>query len=133
MALAHNEIQVTWSSSNSVSISGGGSNNSDSATLSANAIQSQIEVKADHSGTPSAGDTVDFYVLESLGDPDGSSSVEFATNNHGTFVATLDLVDDDPALRVTELPLPSAHVLVRAVNNSSESVTVSATILEQTA
>lgn len=133
MALARNEIQVTWSSSNSTSVSGGGTATSDEANLSDTAFQAQIELKADHGGTPASGDTMDFWLLQTLGDPDGASTNEFETDEQGTFLATLDLNADDPAIAVVELPIPSVGVQVLAKNNDSDSsITVSATILEQT-
>lgn len=135
MAIAHNETQVDWGTgpSNSQSVSGGGSSTSNVANISDTAFQAQIELKADHGGTPGAGDTIDFWLLQTLGDPDGSGSNEFETDEQGTFLATLDLNADDPAVSVVELPLPSVGVKVKAKNNDANTaITVSATILEQT-
>lgn len=132
MALAHNERQVQWGGSNSTSVSGGGSATSDIANIDDTAFQAQIELKADHGGTPGSGDTVDIWLLQTLGDPDGTGTDEYETDEQGTFLANLDTNADDPAISVVELPIPSAGVKVKAKNNAGESVTVSATILEQT-
>ncbi len=62
MAVANNEQQVTWSSSDSVSVSAGGTQTSDAVTFSTTAFAAMITFKADNSGTPAAGDTVDFNI-----------------------------------------------------------------------
>lgn len=133
MAITTNEVQVTWSASNSTSVAGGGTATSDTATVAATAFQAQIELKADHGGTPTAGDIMEFWLLQTLGDPDGTGTNEFETDEQATYLASLDLNADDPARTVVELPVPSAGVQVLAKNNDPDtSVTVSATILEQT-
>jgi hypothetical protein len=48
-------------------------------SFSAAAFDAMITLKADNSGTPASGDTVDFYALLSCGDPDGSGGDEFRT------------------------------------------------------
>lgn len=133
MPIAHNERQVTWSTANSTSVASGGTATSDTAAIDDTAFQAQIELKADNDGTPASGDTVDFWLLQTLGDPDGAGSDEFETDEQGTFLATLDTNADDPALAVVELPIPSAGAQVLAKNQSGgRAITVSATILEQT-
>ena len=59
MVVANNERQVTWSSSNSVSVSAGSTQASDAASFSATAFAAMITLKADNGGTPASGDTVD--------------------------------------------------------------------------
>lgn len=133
MAIAHNEVQIQFGGANSTSIASGGSATSDVANMSDTAFQAQIELKADNDGTPASGDTMDFWLLQSLGDPDGTGTNEYETNEQSTFLATLDTNADDPTVSVVELPVPSAGVKVLAKNNSGgRSITVSATILEQT-
>lgn len=95
-------------------------------------FQGQLFVKIDHSGTPGSGDTVDFWFEQSGGDPDGTGSNEFETDEQGTFSATLDANADDPARSMVELPIPQVAAELLAKNNAGESVTVSATIVEQT-
>ena len=109
------------------------SDNSDVVSISQNAIQAQIEVKATTGGSPAEGDQLEFIILGSLGDPDGSSSNEFASNEHGLWVATLDIGQDNPVIKVGELSLPMEELKVRCENNSGFNCTVSATILEQLA
>ena len=70
MAVANNEVQVQWSSANSVSVSAGGSQASDAFSFSATAFDAMVTLKADNSATPADGDTVDFYYLPTAGDPD---------------------------------------------------------------
>ena len=134
MAVGTNEQQVTWSSSNSTSVSGSSTATSDAVTLSTNAAAATAQMKADHSGIPGSDDYVDFYLLGSCGDPDGSSTDEFepADETHPTFLGRANMNTSDPAQVIAELPWPLLKAKIYAVNNSGESVTVSATILEQT-
>ena len=135
MAIARSEKQITWSSSNSVSVSGSGNSTSDAEAIAAAAIGLTVQLKADHSGTPGADDYVDFYLLSTLGDPDGASTSEFTTTGagHRQFLYRLDTNVDDPAIS-PHLPIsvPVLEVKIYAVNNAGESVTVSATLLETT-
>ncbi len=106
MAVANNEIQVTWGSSNSRSVSAGASEASDVMSFSATAFDAMVTLKADNSSTPASGDTVDFYALLSCGDPDGAGSDEFPNDDSdGIFLARLDTNADDPAIATVALPV----------------------------
>ena len=119
MAVANSEIQVTWSSSNSASVSGGATAASDTMSFSASAFDAMVTLKADNSGTPASGDTVDFYALLSCGDPDGSGADEFPNDDSdGIFLARLDTNSDDPAIATVALPVAKA-VKIFAKNNAS--------------
>ena len=134
MTVANNEQQVTWSSSDSVSVSAGGAETSDAITLSASAFAAMITLKADNSSTPADGDTVDFYALLSCGDPDGSSSDEYPNDDSdGIFLARLDTYADDPAIATVALPVAKATKIYAKNNASSNAVTVSACLNEKTA
>jgi hypothetical protein len=132
MAITVNEVQVTWSASSSVSVSAGGNQTSDVATIDQTCFQATIMLKADNGGTPAAGDTVSFYLLASLGDPDGASTAEYGTTVQDIPLGTLDTNADDPAIMTVTIPMPLVTCKVYAVSGaSSNSITVSATILEQ--
>jgi len=134
MAIANNEQQVTWSSSDSVSISSGATQTSDAVTFSATAFAAMVTLKADNGSTPANGDTVDFYALLSCGDPDGSSSNEYPNDDtDGIFLARLDTNADDPALATVALPVAKAVKIYARNNASSNAITVSACINEKTA
>ena len=133
MAISQNEIQVEWSGSDSQSVSSGGSNNSDTATLSATAIKRGVLLKADNGGTPAAGDDIHFYALVTTGDPDADpdSADEFSSDGYGIPLAVVKTDVDDPALVYAELPLAISAVQIRAESQAgSNSITVSAQILE---
>ena len=131
MAVSKSEIQVLWSTANSLSISSSSNGTSDEFSFDATAFAAKIELKADNGGTPASGDTVTFYLLEALGDPDGTGSDEFATTGHPKLLAILDTNTEDPAIKVVDLPLPGKKGKIYAVNNSSgRSITVSACIYE---
>lgn len=134
MAVGNNEIQVTWSSSNSTSVSAGTTEASDAMAFSAAAFDAMITLKADNSGTPASGDTVDFFALISCGDPDGSGSDEFPNDeSDGIFLARLDTYADDPAVATVSLPVAKSVKIFAKSNASSNAVSVSACINEKTA
>ncbi len=134
MAVANNERQVTWSSSNSVSVSAGSTQDSDAVSFSATAFAAMITLKADNDGTPASGDTVDFFALVSCGDPDGAGSDEYPNDDSdGMFLARLDTNADDPALATVAMPVGKAVKLYAKNNSSGRAITVSACINEKTA
>ena len=132
MAVSKSETQITWPTAvNSKSVAAGGSQESEELTFSATAFKVDIELKADNDGTPAAGDTVTFYLLLTGGDPDGTGSDEFATAEHGIFLAELDTNTEDPAIEVVPGVAAPKKGKIRAVNNSSgRAITVSALAYE---
>lgn len=122
----------------SKSVSSGGNATSDAITVST-AISSKLVVeryvllKADNGGTPASGDTVDFYLLTEIGDPDADpdSVDEFTTAGHGLFLYQLDTNTEDPAISPV-VAIPSCDsAKIYAVNNAaSNSITVSGQMLE---
>lgn len=141
MAITHNAVDVTWpTAANSISVSSGSAQNSEEFNINDTCVAAQVQLKADNGGTPADGDIVFFYLLQTLGDPDGAEpgTDEFDTNNHALFLAQLDTWTsgngDDPAITTVPLPIPNKGCQIRAVNNAtSNSITVSATVLEQRA
>lgn len=134
MAVANNEQQVTWSSSNSISVSAGSSQTSDIASFSATAFDAMVTLKADNNSTPASGDTVDFHALLSCGDPDGSGSDEYPnSDSDGIFLARLDTNADDPSVATVALPVAKGVKIYAKNNASSNAITISACINEKTA
>lgn len=133
MAVTTSEIQVQWDGGNdSDTVTAGGSTTSDAFTVQADCIRAQIELKADNGGTPSGGDTVDFLLLATLGDPDGAGADEYETADHATLLARLDTSQDDPAVAVVEIPLPLKGGKILAESNAATAtITVSAAVLQQ--
>lgn len=130
MAITVTETQVQWSAADSVSVASGGNETSDSVAPDPSCFQAKIELKADNDAAPASGDTVDFYILETLGDPDGSGANEYATAGHAQHLATLDTNDEDPAIIVVWLPAPFEEFYIYAENDGASAITVSATLLE---
>lgn len=132
MALSMTEKQVTWSASNSTSVTAASTATSDVVTFTSGTVfQVKIVLKADNNGTPAAGDTVDFYLLESHGDPDGAGADEYDTAEQGRFLGILDTNADDPAQATVWVPGPMYKAKIYAVNNaSSNGITVSSLIME---
>lgn len=131
MTLTVNEVQIEWSMADSLQIQEAAADTSDAFTIHATAFQAQVELKANNDGTPGAGDTVDFYLLGTLGDPDGDSTDEYATTTHGIHLARLDTNVSNPAIAVVPIPMPLVGGQIYAVNNSAaDDMTVSAIVLE---
>ena len=130
MAVSKAGQQVTFSSANSVAVSADSQTTSDSITLSSNSVAAQITLKSDHSGSPSSGDTVDFYILYSTGDLDGLTTDEFDTSGHALHLAILDLNVEDPAQKTVDIPVSAKSFKIYIDNNGSLSITCSAEIYE---
>lgn len=136
MAITVAETQVTWSASNSVSVSAGGNQTSDEVNLSATCVAAQISMKADNSTTPASDDQIDFYLLQTSGDPDGASTDEFDTVGHAQFLARLNTNTEDPCQRTVQLPIPQKGFKIYATgadSGNTNAITVSCTITEQRA
>lgn len=136
MAISRQEKQITWSAANSLSIAAGGTGTSDAFAFDADAFQASISFKADNNGTPASGDTVDFYLLWTSGDPDGAGADEYDGTNsaHAYLLGRIDTNAQDPAQRTVDIPASPKGGKVHAKNNSGgRAITVSATIYETNA
>ena len=138
MAITRTETQVTWSASNSVSVTAGSFQTSDEINLDATCVAAQIHLKADNSTTAASDDQIDFYLLQTGGDPDGASSDEFDTTgtSHALLLRRLDTNVDDPAMATVRLPVPQKGLKLYATgadSGTTNTITVSATITEQRA
>jgi len=132
ITLANNEIQITWAAANSLSIAAANNARSDIFTFSTNSSFGHIQIKADNDGAPAAGDTVDFFLLLTCGDPDGAGADEYDTVGHAIPLGTLDTNAEDPALRTVNCPIVLAGRLYAVNNSAGRAITVSACILERT-
>ena len=132
ITLANNEIQITWSAANSLSIAAGNNATSDAFTYSTDSSFAHLQLKADNDGTPAAGDTVDFFLLLTCGDPDGAVADEYDTVNHAIPLGTLDTNSEDPAIRTVNCPIVKGGKLYAKNNSAGRAITVSACILERT-
>ena len=133
MALTINEVQVQWTGpADSLSVGSGASADSLEFSIDQTCFQLSVQCKADNDGTVAAGDTVDFFLLATLGDPDGTGGDEFETPGHAQFLMRLDTNDEDPALLTVPLNSNIKKGKIRAVNNSAgRAITVSATLQEK--
>lgn len=129
MAVSTSETQVTWSASNSVSVTSGSNQTSDAMTVPSGAVAGSVQLKADNAGTPASGDTIDFYVLYTYGDPDGASTDEYTTTQSARQIWQADTNAVDPDLSGA-IPLDAtakAFKIYAVSNAASNSITVSAT------
>ena len=131
MAFGQSTSQIQWSSSDTKSVAGGGTENSDDFTANSGNVAAEIQVHADHSGTPASGDTIDFY-LQRKGDPDQDTTDEY--DNQGDYIGTVDLNDDDPAVKTIPVFLMQGKTYrLTAVNNDADTaITVAARLTEIT-
>ncbi|MBN1359352.1 MAG: hypothetical protein JW993_02115 [Sedimentisphaerales bacterium] len=134
MAVANHEIQVQWDSgNNSKSVGAGGTATSDAFSFSATAIDAMVTLKADNAGSPASGDTIEFYLLATCGDPDGASTDEYpADSDEGILLGVLDTHANDPAVKTLTCPIAKGGKLHAQSNASSNAITVSACLNEKT-
>jgi hypothetical protein len=134
MALSRQEVQVTWSASNSTPVTSGSNATSDEVTIDATSVERYLIVKADNGGTPTSGDTIEVKILMNAGDPDADpdSADEFGTAETCTVVQVLDTNAVDPCIG-DAIPIPFGQSFkVRVDSNAaSNSITVSAQMNEQ--
>lgn len=140
MAITKQRTDVLWTgSAQTDSIAAGGNETSLEFNLGDTCVAARITLKGDNaSGTPAADDQIDFYLLETTGDPDGTEpgTDEFATSGHGLFLGRLDTNVEDPAIKTVQLPIPQKGAKIYATgtdSGSTNAITVSATIEEQLA
>jgi len=130
MAVSKTNQQVKFSLASFVSVSADSQVTSDTINLSTNSVAAQLTVKSDHTGSPSSGDTVDFYILYSTGDPDGAGVDEYDTPGHALHVAILDLNIEDPAQKTVDIPVSAKAFKVYVDNNGASTVTCSTEVYE---
>ena len=133
MAITKPETQVTWAAANSVSVTAGGNQTSDTVTLDATCVRATIHLKADNSTAPASDDQIYFWALQTGGDPDGAGTDEYDTAGHADLLAILDTNNEDPALMSVELPAINKGLKIYAdggAAGTTNAITVSATITE---
>jgi len=131
--LTRAETKVLFGGANSISIASGAQNTSDTITLDATCIKASITIKADNSAAPAPGDTINVYILQSSGDPDGAAvadEFDSADTKHSYLLAVIDTSVTNPGVTTVSYPaVPQAGKLY-ADNNGAASMTYSAVIEE---
>lgn len=122
MAITHVQTQVTWSAANYSDITSSSNATSDVVTMNATDVKAILTLGADNQGTPASGDTVDFYILYSTGDPFGAGSDVWDTVAHAHHLARLNTYSteggEDPARLSVEINPACESFKIYAVNNS---------------
>jgi len=93
---------VAWETANSLTVSSATPVTSDAFPLSTGTRKVAIQLSADNTGTPAAGDTAIFKILWGIGDILENSGTDYDTEEHGEYLVTLDTVaantpGEDPA------------------------------------
>jgi len=130
--LANNEIQIEWTGAASVSVGPGANVTSDVFTFSTNGSFAHIQLKAENEGVPAPGDTVDYLLLLTGGDPDGAGADEYDKFGHALPLGTLDTNVENAALRTVNCPMVKGGKLYAVNNSAGRDIIVSACILEKT-
>ena len=112
MALTRNELQVTWSSAASVTLNTANLTWSDAITFDATDVAGGVVVSADNQGTPASGDTMEVWAAYTAGDVLGDTGDDYATDEHATYLGTLDTYasntpGEDPARKAIPLDVAS--------------------------
>ena len=132
MAITRQETQVQWAGpADSDSIAAGGNETSLEINLDATCVAAQLHLKADNSTTPAADDQINFWLLQTGGDPDGAGSDEFDTTGHALHLGIIDTFLEDPGLLTVRLPIPQkgAKIYAEGVTaGTTNAITVSATM-----
>lgn len=140
MAVTRVLTQVTWDVGSDASDSLPANSNltSNNMTLDATCVAAQIQLKCDNSTTPAADDYVNFYVLQTSGDPDTEpdSADEYDTPGHAIFLARVQPVTgEDPAIVTVPFPLPQKGFQIYAEGDhpdgTTNAITISCQIIEQ--
>ena len=131
MALSRSEIQVQWSSADYKDVTSGSTGTSDVFTMQSALADAMVQLKADNQSTPADGDTVGFYLAATLGDPDGASTDEYPTDvDNMILLGIIDTYDTDAESKVVSLPKCKAGKIVAKSNAASNTIRVSACILQ---
>lgn len=137
MAVSKALTQITWSSSNSVSVSAGGNQTSDAFAFASDSFSGMMQIKADNAGgTPADGDVIDVYLRYTTGDPDAApdSADEYDSAAHGVHLCTLDTFAEDPAIKTVPIDVSAKGAKLYVVSGAgSNSITVSAQMYESKA
>ncbi len=138
MAKTQATVQLDWGTPDfTKSVTSGATEECEAVTCDATCIDRTIVCKADNSTAPASGDTIDFFLLGSLGDPDADDVAdEFSTIEHARFLCRLDTYattgGEDPAVSaVLALPVTMLSFQIAARSNASlNAITVSAIVYE---
>lgn len=134
MAVANHEIQVTWSSSNSASVSGSATAASDAMSFSASAFDAWSRSRPTTTAHPPAATRWTSTRCSVAATPTARAATNSPTMTAtGSSRVRLDTYSDDPAVATVTIPVAKSVKIFARNNASSNSVTVSACLNEKTA
>ncbi len=136
MASSRNETQITWSSASSVSLNSNSAFTSDAFTYNAEDWAAELQVRADNSGTPASGDTVDVYIAYTAGDILGDTGSDYDTTEHAEFLCRLDTYatntpGEDPACKTVPIRTGALgfKIIAQANQGATRAVTFRARVV----
>lgn len=127
MGLSSNRIQVQWSSSDTTTLAAAGSVTSDAITLSANAVDRELVVRAVPASVATSGDSIEGHWLAD-GDPDNDSTA--TADTQGTLATTIAVESSTAEQKRAGLMVTEVDGTLRLDSDVSVSCTVSAEIIE---
>lgn len=140
MASSRTETQVLWSSSNTKSLNSNSWFVSDAVSFNIEDWDGEIQIRADNSGTPASGDTVEIRILYTAGDLDNGGggddypdvNTSGSTAAQASFAAFLDTYNNyDPD--GTSVPVRTANkgfkIAARAAQGATRAVTLAVRLI----
>lgn len=124
----NNDAAVTWSAASTKSLNSSSRVDSDAVTVHVDAVSAVIQVTADNSGTPAAGDVVNLWIKWS------SDASQYDTDEHAMALGALDTVaantpGEDPATRTYTIPVSGRQAFklsAAAPQGGTRAITLSA-------
>lgn len=132
MAYSRGEVQVTWETNqNSYQLPGEEVRTSNAMTFTTGAVGGELEIQANNTTTPAAGDYVDFRILYTCGDPGGAGADVYDTPGHGQILGRCDTFVEDSAIQTVKIPVAAKGFKIYVESGSSANdIVVSAALYE---
>jgi hypothetical protein len=136
VASSRSSTQITWSASNSTTLSSSTAVRSDAFLFNVEDWEADLQISVDNAGTPASGDIVNVAIAYTSGDILGDSANDYDTTEHAEKLGTLDTFStntpgEDPARRT--YPIRTAglgfQVIVDAPQAASRNIVVRAMVV----
>ena len=141
MALTRHETQIQFSASNSVNLNDNNFHWSDAFSFDATDVNALLQFSADNSNVaPADGDTVEVKIAFTTGDLLGDTGDDFDTEEHASYLKTLDTYatntpGEDPARGSVSIPVGAKGFKIgaKAAQGATRAITFRARVATQRA
>lgn len=138
MGLTITETQVLWGGDPSITVSANTAQTSDAFTIDPTAIAASIQVNADNTGTPTAGDTCTVQIAYTTGDLLGDTGDDYDTVEHAAPLMVLDTViadtpGEDPVRKTSPISVAckGGKLVLTCPQAASRNIVVRARLIEK--